>query len=34
MKKTTNTLEVGNSGFLMKRLEQLAKEVVDRNMEQ
>jgi hypothetical protein len=32
--KTTNTLEVGNSGFLMKRLEQLAKEVVDRNMEQ
>jgi predicted HAD superfamily phosphohydrolase len=32
--KTTSTLEVGNSGFLMKRLEQLAKEVVDRNMEQ
>jgi hypothetical protein len=32
--KTTSTLEIGNSGFLMKRLEQLAKEVVDRNMEQ
>ncbi|MDX9786585.1 MAG: DVU0524 family FlgM-associated protein [Desulfobacterales bacterium] len=32
-KKTTNTLEVENAGFLIKRLEQLAKEAVDKNME-
>lgn len=31
--KTTNSLDVGNSGFLIKRLEQLAKEAVDKNME-
>jgi hypothetical protein len=31
--KTTNTLEVENSMFLIKRLEQLAKEAVDKNME-
>lgn len=32
--KTTNTLALDdNSGFLMKRLEQLAKEAVDKNME-
>lgn len=32
--KTTNTLEIENSMFLIKRLEQLAKEAVDKNMEQ
>jgi hypothetical protein len=31
--KTTNTLEIENSMFLIKRLEQLAKEAVDKNME-
>jgi hypothetical protein len=31
--KSTNTLEVENSTFLIKRLEQLAKEAVDKNME-
>jgi hypothetical protein len=31
--KTTNTLEVENSTFLINRLEQLAKEAVDKNME-
>ena len=31
--KTTSTLEVENSMFLIKRLEQLAKEAVDKNME-
>lgn len=31
--KTTNAIEVGNPLFLIKRLEQLAKEAVDKNME-
>jgi hypothetical protein len=31
--KTTNTLAIENSGFLINRLEQLAKEAVDKNME-
>jgi hypothetical protein len=31
--KTTNTLEIENSMFLINRLEQLAKEAVDKNME-
>lgn len=31
--KTTTALQIGNSEYFMKRLEQLAKEAVDKNME-
>ena len=32
-KKSTNTFSTEDSGFLLKRLEQLVKEAVDKNME-
>jgi hypothetical protein len=32
-KKTTSTVQVGDADYLIKRLEQLAKEAVDKNME-
>lgn len=31
--KTTSTIQVGNADYLMKRLEELAREAVDKNME-